>query len=472
MALQDRILSTGPYSSDPDDVDHEVSLLGAIIADVVLDVGEIIDSLRRSWTNIGVLDIAHIHQNVFSIKTLLEEGPWHVENMRFSVVEWVPNLAVGDEHLHKVWYWVQISVLTYEMMNRTEVERIGRKIGTVLDLEKSEIDVCRRKFLRVKVLLDSRNPLPTGFWLPLGVYTSTLIEYEYEGLGNFCWRCGRLGHVKEECLRFLLPKPVKKDDDKAHWYNHYGPWMQKKPFVEEIVSWREEYELAPPQKRLHPYGGQIQHSPETTDDTPRCKHVRRQQMTVRGAYCVEGTRECGFILCMTPGSMDCGGYQWVDEMQQGETSDTSEENAADYTKRKRRRKICNRKMDSYVSHTEENFVRTYWFCSRPFEIIERVGSLAYRLVLPPELCRIYNVFHVSMFRKYIADSCHVLEEQPISLQKYLSYKEEPVQILDQKEQVFRNKKIPLCQSALEKPPSRGSYLGVRGANEAAVSFPL
>ena len=119
IALQDCIISTRPYSSDPDDVDHEVSLLGAIIVDVVLDVGEIIDSLRRSWTNIGVLDIAHIHQNVFSIKvsadgakTLLEEGPWHVENMRFSVVEWLPNLAVGAEHLHKVWYWVQISGLT------------------------------------------------------------------------------------------------------------------------------------------------------------------------------------------------------------------------------------------------------------------------------------------------------------------------------------------------------------------------
>ncbi|KAL6138105.1 hypothetical protein ACLB2K_063391 [Fragaria x ananassa] len=180
MALHDHIISTGPYSSDPDYVDHVVSLLGAIIADVVLDVGEIIDSLRRSWTNIGVLDIAHIHQNVFSIKvsadgakTLLEEGPWHVENER------LPNLSIGDEHLHKVWYWVQISMI-YERMNHTEAERIGCKIGTVLDLEKSKIDVCRRKFLRVKVLLDSRNPLPTSFWLPLGEYTFTPVEYEYE----------------------------------------------------------------------------------------------------------------------------------------------------------------------------------------------------------------------------------------------------------------------------------------------------
>ncbi|KAL6211440.1 hypothetical protein ACLB2K_016666 [Fragaria x ananassa] len=65
-----------------------------------------------------------------------------------------------------------------------------------------------------------------------------------------------------------------------------------------------------------------------------------------------------------------------------------------------------------------------------YEIIERVGSLAYRLSLPPELPRIHNVFHVSMLRKYIADPSHVLEEQPISLQKDLSYEEELVQILD------------------------------------------
>ena len=38
----------------------------------------------------------------------------------------------------------------------------------------------------------------------------------------------------------------------------------------------------------------------------------------------------------------------------------------------------------------------------PYEIIERVGSLAYRLALPPELARIHNVFHVSMLRKYIS----------------------------------------------------------------------
>ena len=37
----------------------------------------------------------------------------------------------------------------------------------------------------------------------------------------------------------------------------------------------------------------------------------------------------------------------------------------------------------------------------PFEIRSKVGEVAYRLVLPPELSRIHLVFHVSMLRKYI-----------------------------------------------------------------------
>ena len=39
----------------------------------------------------------------------------------------------------------------------------------------------------------------------------------------------------------------------------------------------------------------------------------------------------------------------------------------------------------------------------PYEIVERIGEVAYRLRLPPELARLHDVFHVSMLRKYITD---------------------------------------------------------------------
>ena len=39
----------------------------------------------------------------------------------------------------------------------------------------------------------------------------------------------------------------------------------------------------------------------------------------------------------------------------------------------------------------------------PFEITQRVGRLAYRIALPPDLVRTHDVIHVSMLRKYIAN---------------------------------------------------------------------
>ncbi|KAA0056520.1 Chromo domain-containing protein [Cucumis melo var. makuwa] len=50
-----------------------------------------------------------------------------------------------------------------------------------------------------------------------------------------------------------------------------------------------------------------------------------------------------------------------------------------------------------------------------------------------------------MLRKYILDPSLVLREQPVELKEDLSYDEEAVRILDRKEQVLRNKTVPLVK---------------------------
>ena len=45
----------------------------------------------------------------------------------------------------------------------------------------------------------------------------------------------------------------------------------------------------------------------------------------------------------------------------------------------------------------------------PFEILERIGVVAYRLVLPPNMSGVHEVFHVSMLRKYTPDPSHVVD---------------------------------------------------------------
>ncbi|KAA0037243.1 pol protein [Cucumis melo var. makuwa] len=50
---------------------------------------------------------------------------------------------------------------------------------------------------------------------------------------------------------------------------------------------------------------------------------------------------------------------------------------------------------------------------RPFEILERIGPIAYRLVLPPSFSAVYDVLHVSMLRRYVADPTHVVDFEPL-----------------------------------------------------------
>ncbi|XP_020243322.1 uncharacterized protein LOC109821553 [Asparagus officinalis] len=67
---------------------------------------------------------------------------------------------------------------------------------------------------------------------------------------------------------------------------------------------------------------------------------------------------------------------------------------------------------------------------RPFEILEKVEDVAYKVALPLELAKIHNVFHVSMLMKCILDPNHVLNYEPLGIRKDLTYSEYPVRILD------------------------------------------
>ena len=45
----------------------------------------------------------------------------------------------------------------------------------------------------------------------------------------------------------------------------------------------------------------------------------------------------------------------------------------------------------------------------PFEILERVGTVAYRLALPPSVSGVHQVFYVSMLRKYTPVPAHEVD---------------------------------------------------------------
>ena len=59
----------------------------------------------------------------------------------------------------------------------------------------------------------------------------------------------------------------------------------------------------------------------------------------------------------------------------------------------------------------------------PFKILERVGTVAYQLVLPPSMSGVHEVFHVSMPRKYTPDPAHVVDWGQIEVDTDVTFKE-------------------------------------------------
>ncbi|XP_077249391.1 uncharacterized protein LOC143888889 [Tasmannia lanceolata] len=78
----------------------------------------------------------------------------------------------------------------------------------------------------------------------------------------------------------------------------------------------------------------------------------------------------------------------------------------------------------------------------PYEILEKIRKVAYRLALPPSLSGVHNAFHVSMLGKYTSDPNHVIELEPLNLREDLSFEEQPVRLVDRKDQVLRRRTIP------------------------------
>jgi hypothetical protein len=80
----------------------------------------------------------------------------------------------------------------------------------------------------------------------------------------------------------------------------------------------------------------------------------------------------------------------------------------------------------------------------PYLIVKRIGKVAYKLELPPELTGIHPVFHVSQLRK-----CVVVEKwvptQALDVQETLEYLEYLVRILDWAEKLTRNTTTHLCK---------------------------
>lgn len=81
----------------------------------------------------------------------------------------------------------------------------------------------------------------------------------------------------------------------------------------------------------------------------------------------------------------------------------------------------------------------------PFEILARVGPVAYRLKLPEELNGVHDTFHVSNLKKCLSDETLVIPLDEIHINDKLHFVEEPIEIMDRDVKKLKRSRIKLVK---------------------------
>ncbi|KAL0919933.1 hypothetical protein M5K25_009024 [Dendrobium thyrsiflorum] len=201
--------------------DNVAKLERALVAQLVgrrLPFAFLQAELRRQWTHFGEFQIITTAPSAFicifssaaARDAVLQGGPWLIGGSLLGMVRWtsdyVPNSLAG---LHSS-VWVRLPQLPLLYWDVTNLNRMANFIGEPLWLDSHTSTWGRSSFARMCVRLDLSKPLLPGIWIK-GLHGRFFQRIEYEGLSNFCFACGMIGHTVDRCpsewVNPLLPPP-------------------------------------------------------------------------------------------------------------------------------------------------------------------------------------------------------------------------------------------------------------------------
>ena len=81
----------------------------------------------------------------------------------------------------------------------------------------------------------------------------------------------------------------------------------------------------------------------------------------------------------------------------------------------------------------------------PFEILARIGPVAYKLKLPQELQNVHDTFHVSNLKKCLTDATLIIPLEEVQVNEKLNFVEEPVEIMDREVKRLKQSRIPIVK---------------------------
>ncbi|KAK9998382.1 hypothetical protein SO802_017985 [Lithocarpus litseifolius] len=162
-------------------------------------------NLRMLWKPNKGMQISELEEELFLVefgdekdkKKVLDMCPWSYEKQLILIQEYVGELTPKEIEVKWAPFWVQIYNLPLNSRTRETGWAIGACLGSVLDVDVSDAGVQWGKCLRVRVRIDVTKRLVRGKKISTEGGEQKWVNFTYERLRNFCYRCGFLNSLKE-----------------------------------------------------------------------------------------------------------------------------------------------------------------------------------------------------------------------------------------------------------------------------------
>lgn len=183
-------------------------LVGKFFSERAMNRDNILNQLPRILNAKRNVEVEVVGDNLFLAvfvseedrRRALLEGPWHFFQ---SLVLFKAPLGLQNSSeviFDEFEVWVQCHNLPVACMHATYIRSIGEQLGKVLEIDVGEGGLCLGRFARVKVLRPISQPLDKFVKLETNdIGEDILIILLYERLPDFCFACGRVGHVAKFC---------------------------------------------------------------------------------------------------------------------------------------------------------------------------------------------------------------------------------------------------------------------------------